>query len=190
MRRISFPVARVAAFSLLEVIVALGVFSGAILVIIGLSSPLQRSVSDIVDAEVAASLVKNIESELQRIGYARLMASPLLPRLSDASEDPLIFFATPDGNRVLIDIDADNPLNSGEHPGIAERDRYFRIRLVGTSVPDPSSGWLSIRGDVSWPYRIPAGPTTADATAAGQDPSQETPEAKRSSMCYFFALVP
>lgn len=191
MRKTASQRSGTSAFSLLEVVVALGVFSGAILVIIGLSSPLQRRVSDTVDAEVAASLVKNIESELRRIGYADLIASPLYPRLLAASDDPLVLFATPDGNRVLVDTAADNSLTVGDLRGIAQRDRYFRVRVVVEPMAVvPDAGWLSLRADVSWPFRVPVGPATPDADSANQDPSEVTPEGKRSGVSYFFGLVP
>lgn len=179
-----------AGFSLVEVVVALGVFSGAILVVIGLSSPLQRRVSGALDAEIAGNLVKNVESEIRRIGYSNLMASPLLPRLSAGASDPLFLYATADGNRVLLDIDAEKSLSTGNPRGMAERDRYFRIRVISEHSPDANAGWLSLRADVSWPYRIPAGPPTHDAASADQDPSEVIPETQRSDISYFFALAP
>jgi len=173
---------------------ATAIFATSIVVIIGLTAPLSRKVDELIDSDIAARLAQNIEGELKRVGYAAIMESPLRPRLDPAATTPLYLYASPDARRVVIDVDAGNPLETGTPPGLAERDRYFRVRVLATTTttPDPLAGWLSLRADVTWPHLLPEGPASDTAVAEGEgaDLARPVEPAQQQLLSYFFALNP
>lgn len=178
-----------AGFSLIEVVIATAVFATAIVAIIGLMSPLSRRVEDVIDSETAARLGQSIEAELSRIGF------PLAVTLTNGVSLELV--ANERGDRVLISSGAtpaaDNELDHLTLPGIAERDRYFRIILSRqVAYNATNSGSLALRADVVWPYRLPQGPasTTTNAVGGFADPSVLTADSSRQSLAFFFALTP
>jgi type II secretory pathway pseudopilin PulG len=151
-----------AGFSLVEVVVAVGIFAVAILSIVALLLPNTKAVADQIDAGVAQRLSENIQLELDRYGFTRVVAA--LPNQSAR----LFMVATKDGSRVLVTgedpyaawadtynkykpdaatnyktvpplqrLAAENNLSTdtvpGNPPGIAFRDRFF---LVEISWPD------------------------------------------------------
>ena len=54
------------AFSLLEVVVAVGIFAFAVIAIIGLLLPNTSAVQERIESDTARRLTENIQSELQR----------------------------------------------------------------------------------------------------------------------------
>lgn len=149
------------AFSLVEVVVAVGIFAVAVLSILGLLLPNTRTVAEQVDATVAKRLADNIQFELSRYGFANVVTG--LPAVNSR----LFMVATEDGSRVLVTGEdvytawadtygsydpssgtnysvvagparpAENNLATagvpGSPPGIAFRDRFF---LIEVSWPD------------------------------------------------------
>lgn len=189
------------AFSLVEVVVALGIFASAVVVIVGLLAANTTGSNRVVEAEVAARLADNIQTELQRYGYAAV--SGALANTDSASRIYLV--ATQDGSRVLPSKEkpdgtitmpyatAENNLATastpGTPPGIALRDRYFHIS-IGRVEPDPTdpnkltSPQSSAQAnavaaypvviEVTWPHRTPNGPTLGDADTFNDPRPSET----------------
>ena len=91
------------AFSLVEVVVALGIFAIAIVSVIGLLSPTVKSVNDVVDDGIAQRLAGNVNLELQRYGMTAIATA--LPNANAR----LYLMATRDGSRVLVS--GENPAN-------------------------------------------------------------------------------
>ncbi len=112
------------AFSLVEVVVAVGIFAFAVIAIIGLLLPNTKAVDEQIESDVARRLSENIQSELTRFARARLATSNA-PGLRDferlffnpAGTPPRSVFmvATRDGSRVLL---------TGEDPYEAWNDTY------------------------------------------------------------------
>lgn len=178
------------AFSLIEVVVATAIFAVSIVAVIGLLSPMTKRVEDVIDSEIAARLAASIQSELDRLAVnPGFDATAALVR-----PGAIVLFADPSGTRVRLSTAADNPLIAGNPPGLAERDRFFRITLSEQTlggVVNPTIANMAafpMRADVEWPYWIPVGPATVGATAANADPHDEVPATVRSRMSYFFAL--
>jgi type II secretory pathway pseudopilin PulG len=154
---------RKGGFSLVEVVVAVGIFAVAVLSIVGLLLPNTKSVADSIDADVAQRLGENIQFELARYGFANVAAA--LPAPYNANRK-IYMVATKDGSRVLVTGEdpfqawsdtygtydpesagnyntvastetAENALitdsSPGNPPGIAFRDRFF---LIEVSWPD------------------------------------------------------
>lgn len=177
-------------FSLIEVVIATGIFALAIVAVIGLMGPMTKRAEDVIDSEVAARLSASIQSELERIGFTTGVS------LTEGA-GALELVANDTGTLVRLvsgSAPADRPPNDAELPGIPNRDRYFRIllsRQTGTLAYDPAtSGALALRADVEWPYWIPEGPATPNPSSVSTDPHLEVPAPQRQRLSYFFALRP
>lgn len=172
------------AFSLVEVVVALGVFAVAIVSVIGLLAPTARAVSTVIETDVAQRLAGNVNLELQRYGF--LQVANGLPNATSR----IYLVANRKGDRVLVtgedpftgvvatpSMPAEHKLAAsatpGNPPGMALRDRYYLVEVRRATTPvltdDAASIPLSIR--ISWPYRLPQGPVTETADDYNDDPS-------------------
>jgi type II secretory pathway pseudopilin PulG len=181
-------------FSLVEVVVSVGIFAVAVLSILALLLPNTKSVADQIDAGVAQRLGENIQLELDRYGFAAVVGA--LPNKTAR----IFMVASKDGERVLITgedpyaawndtygsyksdaagnydtvaapLAAENNLitatTPGVPPGIAFRDRFF---LIEVSWPDTypqykvDSGVMPVNVRLLWPYRLPDGPAAPKST--------------------------
>ena len=113
-------------FSLVEVVVAVGIFAVAVLSIVGLLLPNTKSVADGIDADVAQRLGENIQFERARYGFANVVAA--LPSPYNANRK-IYMVATKDGSRVLV---------TGEDPYQAWSDTY------GTYDPESAGNYNSV----------------------------------------------
>jgi type II secretory pathway pseudopilin PulG len=186
----------VPGFSLIEVVVAVGLLSFALVAILGLMSATTRSAAELAEAEGLASLGAGVQRELERI-----KASVGLNGLSDlvpegASSATLCFVGTRDGRRVLradgADPVADRWLDDPALPGIANRDRFFLVELTRLSNPSAigASGFVALGARCSWPYLLPTGPATSGATRCDADPVREVPSSARRLAFFNFAIRP
>lgn len=175
-------------FSLLEVVLAVGIFATAIVAVVGLSSPLQRNVGEILDQRVASRLARSIQQELDAIGFDRAV------QITEVN--PTIrFVANADASRVRLvfpDAPANNRLDDPDLPGIANRDRHFLVTMRRQYIySELTSGSLTLIARVEWPYMRPEGPANPAATAYDQDPADEVlPASQRRVLNFFFSLPP
>jgi type II secretory pathway pseudopilin PulG len=164
------------AFSLVEVVVAMGVFAIAVIVVLGLLPPATREVGETLDVGTAQRLAEAINAEVRRVGYDALVPALLVSNaeLRDlADDDPRLFWADRDGRRVG---------DSRNMEGVDER--YFEIVLVrmdDLSPPgaDSTAGYVAFTGWLSWPARLPDGDSGGRVVARAQ----------RSTHAYNFALT-
>jgi len=184
------------AFSLIEVVIASAIFAASIFAVIGLMAPMSRRVEDVIDSEVAARLTGSIDGELRRLGFAAVSAPGFLSAMdpSLSNPQPLTLVADQTGSRVLLDCDdptypANNRLDDASLPGIANRDRYFQIRLNLVEPFDSvNSPAVFVRADVLWPYYVPIGPAGTTSVEVDDDPHEVVPIGQRQTMSYFFAI--
>jgi hypothetical protein len=183
-------------FSLVEVVVAIGLSALAMIACLGMIAATARSGSEIGDAQVVGRLAGSIQDELERL-QTELGLDGLAAAVPAAgSPAPLQLVATRDGSRALCAGGpmgaADRPLDDPALPGIARRDRYFLIEL--TQSPDlpavPESGFVAVNALVTWPYCLPGGKATPGATAADADAARELPRNERGWLVLNFALPP
>lgn len=181
-------------FSLIEVIVAVAIFAGSVVAILGLLSPASQSVEDVLDSYTANRLTENIRAELSRMGFDEAVSLT-------GGANTILLVAMQDGERVLLLDDpgggppADRALNDPTLPGMAERDRYFIISLgrqTGDLAYSPTSGFLALRANVSWAYQRPVGPATntVSATGSNADGFRSVPPSERRTISYYFAIKP
>ena len=145
------------AFSLLEVIVAVAIFSGAVTVLLGLLPGLTRQSAVSADALAALRLPDAIRVELARMatagGFDALAnhAKPLATPLPVTCE----LVATRDAARLHALVYQPPPV-AGQ---IVEDSQYFLIEAWRFSdAPlafDPRGAVLALHVRVSWPYHIP-----------------------------------
>ncbi len=142
-----------AAFSLIEVIVAIGIFAIGMVAIIGLFAPVARSVADTADADRAARVADALRLKLRSLPLDYIAKQLLKTGTSSGhpltqadarsdyqlSTDTQLLFASSDGTKIgtyadPIWIDPTTRRNS-------DREKFFEIALIRneTLSPPPST---------------------------------------------------
>ena len=159
-------------FSLVEVVLAIGIFALGVTVILGLLSALTRQSAVSADALSALRLPDAACDELQRLvasggldalaGQTKPMAAPW--------PDTLTLVATRDGSQVQT-LNYLPPPAEGQ---VREDQQYFLIEVCRfTQAPlafDSSASVLALHVRASWPYRTP-GSSVVTASAAREQVS-------------------
>lgn len=162
-----FPSAR--GFTLMEVIIAVGLFVTAVTVIIGLIAGLSRQGAEISDVLTAQRLPEPLRVELTRLAAAGLdslaervpvMASPPAGGLAFASDRGAARVDSLEYLRVADPIPADQQYYLAECWKFPSEPLRF----------DERKAFLALYVRVSWPYRLPG----ATAPTAPADRSQVT----------------
>lgn len=140
------------AFSLVEVVVAVGVFAIAIVSVIGILAGVGKSVGEVNDADKAARLIGVVQARLQDAGFANV---------KDAIDDGTSFFASEDGAIVGL---ADDSAWGG-----SDALKYFELNLIrnetlSDSDNDDSAGFIAFNIRVSWPAYLPNEQEVTDDT--------------------------
>ena len=189
------------AFSLLEVVVAVGIFAIGMVAVIGLFAPIAKSVGRIQDADAATNVAALLSVRLQgqsltEVGKLLKVASgPRTHQLTDADNnpntaaadpraDPQLLFASRDGSKIGFYAD---PVW-----GPTDVDKFFEIALIrnetlsplgtpatdaeGTTTtvnPDDTALFLAYSARIRWPAFVPdATPTNLRrALPAGFSPA-------------------
>jgi prepilin-type N-terminal cleavage/methylation domain-containing protein len=179
------------AFSLIEVVVAIGIFAVGMVAVLGLFTPIARSVSSSADAEVAARVADALRVKMQSLPFATV-AGLLKESTSsghqlaesdarsdyDITRDTQLLFANRDGSKIglytdAIWIDPATKRNS-------DREKFFEIALIrneaispkasnttdadGAEVktqPDTTAAMLAYTARLRWPAFISDGGTGA-----------------------------
>jgi prepilin-type N-terminal cleavage/methylation domain-containing protein len=185
-----------AGFTLVEVVVALGVLAVILATLGSLYGPATATAAGIADRQTAARLGDSLQCELERLqaelGFERLALT--IPGAESGAALRLV--AVRDGRRILradgAAPAADRPLDDGTLPGIAQRDRYFLIEVTQQiDLPyAPGAGFLAVSARVTWPYKLPVGPATAGETRPEGDPAREVPAGEREWTIVNLALRP
>ncbi|BET67062.1 hypothetical protein ASA1KI_19800 [Opitutales bacterium ASA1] len=134
----------------MEVVVAVAVFAGAIVAVIGMLGPSLRATREVLDSAVAARLAAVVDGELEVLGF-------------DAVEslDEIEAYATIDGSYIVAATEVSNPENpraspdpivQGLRPGIAAERRYFRIVISKVDQPPATAAFEPRLVRVEWPY--------------------------------------
>ncbi|QYM80116.1 prepilin-type N-terminal cleavage/methylation domain-containing protein [Horticoccus luteus] len=153
-------------FTLVEVVLAVGVFAVTIVGLLALLTPTAKSTAEISDYARASALGDGIQGELERLRDANVGAGRL-DALHDvvAANTPLKLVASADATRVLRESDA-------VAAGLSERDWHFLIEIREQPAPlnyTAGAAFLALTATVKWPYKIPSGETDvtdADLTQA------------------------
>lgn len=187
------------AFSLLEVVVAIGIFAAGMLGVVALFTPVARSVSASADAEAAARVSDALKMKLQSMPFLEVTA---LLKVSNGARhaltdtdarsdynpatDAQILFASRDGGKVgtysdPVWIDPVTNRNS-------DREKFFEIALIRNETlsplvvatppaegepapanPDATAYLLAYTARVRWPAFVKQG--GAGAIQVGSNPA-------------------
>ncbi len=157
----------VPGFSLLEVIIATGIFAAAVSVMLALLPALGRQATGTTDTLAALRLPDALHPELQRLamsggfdalaGQAKPMAIPL--------PTTLVLVASRDVSR----LQAYSYLPPSVSEQITEVEQYFLIEVWSFDqaplVFSPGGAVLALHARVSWPYHIPGSSTIVPLAA-------------------------
>lgn len=179
------------AFTLLEVVVAIGIFAVGMVAVIGLFSPVAKSVGDSADAEAATRVADLLTVKLQTLGI-----DAVAPKLKvktgtaahelttadatvnyDVTKDPKLLFASRDGTKIGFYNETATWPNG-------DRDKFFEIALIRNEAISPLSSdptgdallpVLAYTVRVRWPAFVPLAGSTgavqpAQAAAAATVP--------------------
>jgi type II secretory pathway pseudopilin PulG len=190
---------RAFGFSLIEVVVAVGVFGIAVVALLGVLSATGRTVSDLADGDAAIKLAANVEAEMRRYALTRTDFDDFASNIPAAGVGAgLVLVANQKGDRVVIETAADNNISAGNATlpvGMKGRDRYFR--LVVRSLPAPldytnGDGYIALSVSVEWPFQLPLGPDDPASSAVGTEGNDYsvTPVADRNVYVLNLAVTP
>lgn len=139
-------------FSLIEVVVAVGIFAIAIVSVIGLLGPINKSVGDVRDFDNASRVVAAVQGELQREAQRIGLETFATTYLNQSA-----IYASSDGQKVA----------AGGNTAVWDSDgeKFFAITLTrNTDLSDPAdddkSGYLAFTIKLSWPAYTPDGQQT------------------------------
>ena len=147
--------ARLHGFSLIEVVVAVGIFAIAIVSVIGLLGPINKTVGDVRDFDNASRVVAAVQGELQREAQRIGLETFATTYLNQSA-----IYASSDGQKVA----------AGGNTSVWDSDgeKFFAITLTrNTDLSDPAdddkSGYLAFTIKLSWPAYTPDGQPTASS---------------------------
>jgi hypothetical protein len=156
------------SFSLVEVIIAVGLFAATVPVILTLLPGLARQGAAARDSLAAQHLPDALQVELSRLsasGFDALAAQ--IPIMNGPLNDGLAFVADRATERLHSRdylLPSDGTLAAG--------DQYFLIECWrfpdGPLQFEPSAGYLAMAVRVSWPYRLPGTVLPTDQSARSQ----------------------
>ncbi|MDB6092500.1 MAG: hypothetical protein JWM32_62 [Verrucomicrobia bacterium] len=154
---------RARAFTLVEVIVAVGMLAVTTVGLVAVIAANGRTASELLRRNQADALGDAITVELWRLREltGNLSALALLVPTEETAEG-LRLVASIDGLKVVRESDADDP-----DVGIRVGDRFFLVelrRLERELVFVPSAGCLAVSVEVSWPYQLRAGVGSSSTT--------------------------
>ncbi len=156
------------AFSLVEVVIATGIFAASVTVIIALLPALARQSGESVDSLAAQRLPDLLRTELNRLGAAGVDTL--------AGQIPVMPATLADGFALVADREVARlhsrdylPPATGQ---LVSAEQYFLVecwRFPDEPLRfDPAKGFLAVMVRVSWPHRLP-GASTPVATEARQE---------------------
>lgn len=156
-------------FTLLEVIIAVGLFVTAVTVIIGLIAGLSRQGAEANEVLTAQQLPEPLKVELSRLAAMGLDSlADRVPLMTSPLVDGLAFASARGGVRVdsLAYLPVISSIPAGEQYYLLECWKFPSEPLRF----DGQKGFLALYVRVSWPYRLPG----ATAPTALPDRSQVT----------------
>ena len=143
------------AFSLIEVVVAVGIFALAIVGVIGLLTPTNKAVADVADTDAASRVISSLQFGLQQAGFTAVQ-SRLVADTAILTNEDYIFAASKSGDKVGLKLgEAGTPF---EEPG----EQFFEFALIRNTTLSPAgndatAGFLAFTISLRWPAFLPNG---------------------------------
>lgn len=141
-------------FSLLEVIIAVGLFATSVAVVLGLIAALSRQGADATASLAAQRLPDALKVELTRLAGANLdNLAGQIPQMSAPLTGGLGFVAPRDASRI------DSVAFPSTTDPLPAPEQYYYVecwRFPGEPLRfDSQKAFLALQVRVSWPYRLP-----------------------------------
>jgi len=165
---------RTSAFTLIEVVVALGLLAASVMFTVSLQSSISRAIAGNADSACAAQLVDAILVELQRLRDAPVESGPgdrlqalaaIIPGAQAPS--PLRLVGAKNGTVVFRETDLDvSPTR------INAASRFYLVEVRQQPVPLDyvgGAGFLAVTLRISWPY-LPS-PSAPDKSSPSRESS-------------------
>lgn len=139
------------AFSLVEVVVAVGIFAIAVISVIGLLGPINQSIADVQDSDDASRVAQVIQTELQKVAFSDVQGF-----ISGGT----VLYATRNGDIVAPESSA--KWNVDGAGGVTDDEhalKFFEIELKLDSILSPGGtntvtydrGYLAFAIQMRWP---------------------------------------
>ncbi len=203
---------KLTAFTLLEVVVAIGIFAVGMVAVIGLFSPVAKSVGDSADAEAATRVADLLNVKLQADETADALAGAAFKslaarmkvatgkthQLTDADAksnynpgaDAQILFANREGTKIgrYIDNTVWAPDSATGRP--SDREKYFEIALIRNETISPvgsdaGAAMLAYTARVRWPSFVALAGT--GSAQIGANPTSTVPFDHSQKQVLFFS---
>jgi len=144
-------------FSLVEVVIAIGIFGGSIAVIFALLPAIGGRAVASSDSLVAQRLPESLRSELGRLagtgGFDALATR--IPIANSSLPDGLALVAARDGSR----LHSRDYFPPGSDEALREEEQFFLVEVWRFSdaplAYDPMGAVLPVMARVTWPHRVP-----------------------------------
>ncbi len=139
-------------FTLIEVVIALGVFAFAVTIILGLFLRGTSHLSDVEERKNAIQLIPTINASLQSIGWNSDL---------NGGESGVEELTASGGFALVSNSDASWVTLQTEAEGLEVGDQYYLIFVeqyteAGHRYGSDLRGVLALKVRISWPYRMPA----------------------------------
>jgi prepilin-type N-terminal cleavage/methylation domain-containing protein len=142
------------AFSLVEVVVALGIFAIAVVACVGLLGPINASVSEISDSDAASRVIDRVQAELQRLGPVTVngyIGSATALYASRGGDKLGVDGAPIWGQSPVPDLDGNPTANTTEE---VNAQKHFQV-VVNANPTKPNlaatDGYLLVNLELRWP---------------------------------------
>jgi type II secretory pathway pseudopilin PulG len=151
------------AFSLVEVVVAVGIFALAIVGVIGLLSPTNKAISDVSDSDMASRAVGAIQAGLQQLAQTPPNGfTDITSKFSASATSPTYsFYVSKNGDKIGTSATTQSDFPNSE--------RFFEFALIrngdspavgnglSPAANDATAGFLAFTISLRWPAYLPNG---------------------------------
>jgi type II secretory pathway pseudopilin PulG len=158
-------------FSLVEVVVSVGIFAVAIVGIIGLFAPTTKTVSAVADSDGSTRALAAIQSYLKEKTSTSTGFSDLQTALGDDSNTTgtgYVYYVTKGGEKVVNILTDANPATI-----IPNNERFFEFSVIRNATLSPvadkdTAGFLALTISLRWPAFTPSADGAGTAVADSQ----------------------
>jgi prepilin-type N-terminal cleavage/methylation domain-containing protein len=173
-KRNSFP----RGFSLVEVVVAVGIFAIAVVSVIGLLGPINQSVAAVSESDDATRIVAAVQRELQRLGPQYMFTA--------TDKKTLTLYANRTGDKILL---ANDPKWGKDRAGNSltltndelDRQKFFEVNVTQNELSEfytKDSAFYAMNIEVRWPGYL-----------TYNTPTSSLPEAKAQQSVLIYPLA-
>ena len=138
-------------FSLVEVVVAVGIFAIAVISVVGLMVPINQSVANVKDGDDAARISAVIQNELQRLGVLAVNGFIDGPSLyANRTGSKIGLTGSPVWDTDVPDLNGNNSTEAFEK----NAQKFFEIKVrKSPSLPFTAAtdGFLAVNIEIRWP---------------------------------------